>query len=131
MGSRVLLEVCVSGSNDCLMVKGMADCALYIERQLNSEWRTSIDAWARAVQAEIGGSFDYVPGAILHLYHGSRENRRYVERWTYQTDFAFDPQTDIDTDANGLLRWTEQALAEKPEMVWRVREYFALRRGDD
>lgn len=83
------------------------------------------------MQPETSGSLGYVPGAILHLYHGSRENRRYVERWTYQTDFTVDPQTDIETDANGLLRWTEQALAEKPEMVRRVGEYFALRREDD
>lgn len=126
-----LLDDCVTGGGDCLMVKGMADCTLYIERWLNPEWRTSIDAWASAVQAEIDGAFGYVPGAILHLYHGSRENRRYVERWSYQTDYAFDPQADIERDTNGLIRWTEQALAEKPEMVRRVREYFALRREDD
>lgn len=131
MDSRVLLEVCVSGSGDCLMVKGMADCTLYIERWLNPEWRTSIDAWANAVQAEITGSFGYVSGAILHLNHGSCENRRYVERWTYQTDYAFDPQQNIETDANGLIRWTDRALAEKPEMVRRVREYLALRREED
>ena len=44
----------------------------------------------------------------------------------------FDPATDLAVDRdNGLLRWTDDALRHKPEMVRKVAGYFSERKEDD
>lgn len=44
-------------------------------------------------------------GTLLHLWHGETENRRYVDRNRELAAFDFDPERDIERDANGLWRW--------------------------
>jgi len=42
----------------------------------------------------------------VHLYHGSRRNRRYVERYQIFHENAYDPVRDVEIDAEtGLLQW--------------------------
>lgn len=77
------------------------------------------------------GRIGCLDGEVVHLYHGTRENRRYQSRYRYLADHGFDPATDIERDESGLLRWTDRALREKPTMVRQVAGYFLERREDD
>jgi hypothetical protein len=127
-----LLDDCITGGGDSLMIKATTETQLFIERWLNADWKKSAEKWAEQCRVDGGVSIGYVPGAVAHLYHGKRSNRKYRERWSYLTDSDFNPGTDIETDpANGLIRWTETALREKPEMVSLVRGYFAERKEDE
>lgn len=129
---RLLLDNCPTGGGDSLVLKGLVEDELPIESYVSEGWRISIQEWAGTTRQLTRGSLGYVPGAILHLYHGSVENRRYMQRWKYLTDHNYDPHTDIEIDPeNGLLRWTDFALKTKPEMVKLVAGYFAERREDD
>lgn len=124
-------ELHITGGADCLMVKGMANCTLYIERWMTPGWLGSLERWAAATRQAVGGAFGYVPGSIQHLFHGTRENRRYADRWTYLTEHDYEPAADVAQDATGLLAWTDHALRTKAPMVRKVRGYFAQRREDD
>ncbi len=79
----------------------------------------------------VNGSIGYLPITLRHLFHGFPQDRLYRARRAYLTDDAFDPATDLEHDANGAYRWTAHALAAKPRMVERVRNYFTERRDDD
>ena len=47
--------------------------------------------------------FGYVPGTIRHYYHGSRKNRKYLERWPILVKHLYDPYKFIKHDPIGLL----------------------------
>ena len=73
-----------------------------------------------------------VPGDVVHLYHGSRQNRQYAERYKILHENAYDPIGDVEIDPEtGLLRWSGAARERKPDLVRRVAEYFEQRREDE
>lgn len=82
--------------------------------------------WSHNAIKVTGGSLGYVPGMIMHMWHGHSEDRQYVERSKCLVDYQFDPKTDIIADDNGLWRWN----TDKQAMHAKVAEYFATRRED-
>lgn len=69
----------------------------------------------------------YIPVTIQHLYHGSRENRKYVQRHEVLKANDYDPEMDVQIAKNGLLTW----CSYKPKMHQAVKEYFSGRKEDD
>jgi hypothetical protein len=58
-----------------------------------------------------------VPGDVVHLYHGSRQNRQYVERYQIFHDHAYDPARDVEIDPKtGLLQWSKPRGSES--RIW-------------
>ena len=47
--------------------------------------------------------FGYVPGIIRHHFHGSKKNRKYMERWEILVKYNYNPKVDISYDKNGLV----------------------------
>ncbi len=89
-------------------------------------------AWAIALFDPVQGSLACVPGDVVHLYHGSRQNRQYVERYKTFHDHAFDPVRDVEIDPKtGLFQWSTATRMWKPDLVRRVAEYFDRRREDE
>jgi hypothetical protein len=129
--SRGLYDAMVTGSGDSMMVAGFAGQPLPPGWQLNAAWQTQHAQWVRAIAEQTGGNIGCVRGSLLHLWHGSRANRRYHERLMILTEHGFDPNTDVQVDAGGLWSWTDDALSQKPRMIQLVRDYFGQRREDD
>ncbi|MBD3675610.1 MAG: hypothetical protein HUJ26_19025 [Planctomycetaceae bacterium] len=122
----------VTGGGDALMVKAITERLLFIEQWMNPEWIDDVAVWASQARASGGRHFGYVPGDVIHLYHGTRSKRKYRERWCYLTDHDYNPRTDIEVDPETqLLRWSEEAWRYKPEMIARVSNYFGEREEDD
>lgn len=68
----------------------------------------------------------WVPGTIIHYWHGSLESRRYRERWEILTKNNFNPVLDLDQEPNGTLHLSETGL----RLVPFLREYFIGRQED-
>jgi hypothetical protein len=49
-----------------------------------------------------GVQFGYVPGTIRHYFHGSKENRKYTERWEILINNKYDPINHIEVNGAGL-----------------------------
>jgi hypothetical protein len=45
----------------------------------------------------------YVPGVIRHYYHGSKKNRKYLERWKILVKHAYNPLVHVKLNNDGLL----------------------------
>ena len=73
-----------------------------------------------------GLEVSYVPGTILHHWHGSFENRRYRERWEILTKNNFDPCLDISVSNSGVTCLTRRGL----RLAKDLQEYFTGRRED-
>jgi len=88
----------------------------------NKYWRGWQERAMRSVKLDIG----YVPGLLLHYWHGAKRDRKYVDRWQILTRNNFDPTEDIIRDAQGL--W--QLAGNKPGLRDDIRDYFNQRNED-
>ena len=82
-------------------------------------------AWARSIYPAVRARIGYVPGRLLHLWHGETEHRRYVDRNRELAAFGFDPARDLVRSETGLWLWRRKGALHD----WAVR-YFAARRED-
>lgn len=73
-----------------------------------------------------GLEVSYVPGTILHHWHGRFEDRRYKERWEILTKNSFDPCLDISVTNSGVTCLTRKGL----RLARDLQEYFTGRRED-
>jgi hypothetical protein len=95
-------------------------------------WESQYRDWATHAFDQVRGSLACVSGDVVHLYHESRPNRQYVERYKILHENAFDPARDVEIDPEtGLLQWSVAARKRKPGLVGRVAEYFEGRQDDE
>ena len=73
-------------------------------------------------------SIDYVPGTILHSFHGSLRNRKYVERKQVLIQYQYDPVVHMTKNSAGLLVPTKEC---PPGLLQDILQYFRERNEDD
>lgn len=125
-----LRDVDPNGHGDHLMAHAMlGDWNSVCVRRLVGAvgpYAESTRRWAREFYAEVNGSLGYIPGALMHLWHGRISDRRYYTLALRLRAFGFDPDRHLRQDASGLWAWTEEAAAMEKE----YHRYFATRRED-
>jgi hypothetical protein len=80
------------------------------------------DRCERHIRRDIG----YVPGTIMHHWHGKKRDRRYVDRWKILTENHFDPRRDIRRDHQGLYLLDPDRIGLRDQ----VRSYMRARNED-
>lgn len=70
----------------------------------------------------------YTPGVIRHYFHGSKKNRKYIERWQVLVKHQYDPYKHVEVNEDGLL--VPSALCP-PELPADILNYFTERLEDD
>ena len=121
-------DACIIGGGDSVMLRaayGCFDDAVRFQH-MNGRQRTHYLAWAAAFYDAVHSNVGFVEGNLVHLWHGSREHRRYTDRYQELARFQFDPFKDIAMDDNGAWRWN----TNKSKMHESVRAYFWARRED-
>jgi hypothetical protein len=124
---RGLMDTNIAGGGDSMMV-----CAMFgwwnhpMQLRYDAEMRQSLAAWGRPLFDEVRGRVGYVPGRALHLWHGARADRRYVERIDWLNHARFDPRSDLRPGDDGLWEWS----GEKAWLREKMRAYFFDRRED-
>jgi hypothetical protein len=83
-------------------------------------------AWAEPFYDDVQGRIGYVPGNILHIWHGRWRDRDYTNRHAKLREFGFDPQTDLRLGENGCWEWA----SDKPDLHAWAMSYFARRNED-
>jgi hypothetical protein len=71
----------------------------------------------------------YIPGTLLHNFHGAKRNRFYLDRWKILTQNAYDPETDIKADWQGLWQ-LEDTDDRQIKLRDEIRQYFRARNED-
>jgi hypothetical protein len=85
--------------------------------------------WAAKVRTWSPSGVDPLDATLVHLFHGSFENREYDTRNRLLA--GFDPATDVATAGSGLAEWSDRARTERQDMIDAVSQYFSRRREDD
>lgn len=85
-----------------------------------------LSRWADAFFEDVGASVGFVEGTLFHLFHGKKEDRRYLDRLSLLVDHGFDPEGDLERTAEGAWRWRRGGT----ELARVCGEYFRARRED-
>jgi hypothetical protein len=125
-----LYDACLSGNGDHLMAHAFvgdweSEC---FRGHFDSScaFRNHFETWSRKVYELVKCRVGYVPGKVLHLWHGEHADRQYLNRGLELNAFAFDPSKDLSIDAGGCYSWS----SNKPELHRWAERYFVTRRED-
>lgn len=82
--------------------------------------------WQERAKPVIEKNIGCVDGVILHDFHGKKKDRKYQDRWQILVENAYDPDTDVEKDAQGLWALKGNKLALRDGL----RGYLAARNED-
>ena len=123
-----LCDGCILGNGDrailCAALGAFEQCTRAL--RMNGRQEQHYLAWARPYFDTVRGRIGYIPGRVLHLWHGEVADRRFGMRDQGLEAFRFDPFGDIALDAHGCWRWS----ANKKDMHAFIRRYFETRDED-
>jgi hypothetical protein len=70
----------------------------------------------------------YIPSIIKHYFHGSKKNRKYVERNNILKEISYNPFIHVTYDNNGILINTDKM---DNECLTKIKNYFYERNEDE
>lgn len=92
----------------------------------SDSYKKKLMEWQERANHVIKGNLGYIPGSVLHYWHGSKKDRGYTTRFNILIKHQYDPVLHIEKDWQGVYRWTERDY----EMHYDIQRYFASRRED-
>lgn len=146
LAGKGLYDAMIAGSGDHVMAHAFAgDFSSRCIRRIMADNEPHIAhfaRWANQVYPQVRGRLGFLPGRLLHLWHGETEHRRYVERNRELAAFGFNPERHLERDARGLWTWRRSnpglravlerlaGGARRRNMSDWAKNYFASRRED-
>ena len=121
-----LYDVGILGSGDHIMTFSLIGRGLKAVNEFSSdEYKDTIVEFEKKSK---GLRLGYIPGLIRHHYHGSKQNRKYSERWQILLKHNYNPLVHIKYDDNGIIVPTENMSKEFIDDIY---NYFAERNEDE
>jgi hypothetical protein len=126
-----LVDWAILGSADYHMAAALAgNVGMSLNHYFPRKYREMCEQWqeraVRHVLRNPSGGAGYMPGLILHHFHGSTQNRAYNQRWKLLQRTGFDPDLDLKRDWQGLWQLTDR----NRELRDGLRAYARLRDED-
>lgn len=122
-----LLDHCILGSADNHMACALIGCVdESLQPGLSPRYALLLQQWQARAERHIQRNVGYVPGTVLHHWHGSKESRRYLDRWKILISTGFDPDLDLKRDRQGPWQLTDRSV----ELRDKLRAYFRQRDED-
>jgi hypothetical protein len=93
-----------------------------ISKSYVNYWNRWQDRAERYVQRKVG----VVNGTVNHYWHGSKQHRRYQDRWKILVGDGYDPELDLKYDIQGVLQLTDRNMQLRDDVI----HYFNVRNED-
>jgi hypothetical protein len=93
-----------------------------ISKSYVNYWSRWQDRAERYVQRKVG----VVNGTVNHYWHGSKQHRRYQDRWKILVGDGYDPELDLKYDIQGVLQLTDRNMQLRDDVI----HYFNVRNED-
>jgi hypothetical protein len=123
-----LIDFSVLGSADYQMARCfIGHGRTSLPKKAHKSYHKAVSEYQRRCDEYIKGDVGVVNGTIIHDWHGSMKNRRYVERWAVLTENKFNPLKDIKRDWQGLYQLN---CPDKVGLRDGIRRYFNERNED-
>jgi len=121
------LDISVLGTADHQMAWAfVGDTEIGIHGQTSDNYKLRVQQHLEKMKSVVNGDVGVIPGLVVHSWHGTKESRRYGERWNVFIDNNFEPDFDLYRRHDGLLELTER----NPKLRDGIRRYFSLRNDD-
>jgi len=105
----MLPDWCVFSSCDRHIAAGfLGEMESTFRGELSEAYKNKCRVWGNHAHSVVRSNVGYLPGLLLHYWHGERVKRGYVDRWKLMSDFRFDPNVDIVKDHQGLYRFASK-----------------------
>jgi hypothetical protein len=95
-------------------------------RNTNRGLQAHFKAWGQSLYQTVQGQLAYVPGTILHLWHGDNADRGYSHRHRELQRLDFNPTTNLRLGSSGCWEWA----SDKPALRRWAKQLFVTRRED-
>jgi len=93
---------------------------------IHPNYRRLLMDWQHRANIHVRQNIGYVPGTVLHNWHGKKKDRRYWDRWSILKKHNFDPMRDIVRDYQGMWKLSHEGLRMRNDL----RAYFRSRNED-
>lgn len=122
-----LIDFAPLGAADNHMAKALlGQVARSYHPNITDTYKKWLNRWQNNAVKYIRRNIGYVPGLLLHNWHGKKKDRRYWDRWRILVDNNFCPESDLKRDVQGVWQLTDRSIALRDG----IRNYFA-KRGED
>jgi len=122
-----LFDTAILGSADRHMALSFIECVeKSYPKGISKGYWEALDLWQKRSKKYIRKNVGYMPGLILHQWHGKKVDRRYSDRWKILVKHQFDPEFDLKFDTQGLYQHT----GRNPQLAYDIRRYFMARHED-
>lgn len=127
-----MLDFCILGAGDWYMAHSLVGSVnvTYASDQASSSYAKKLLEYQTRCERWIKRDVGFVPGTVVHDFHGKKVNRGYSTRGRILTDNNYDPDKDIKYDTFGQLM-LETYEPRQIKMRDQIRAYFRARNEDD
>lgn len=124
-----LYDVSILGSSDHLMAWSLIGENM-IPSTMTKSYIKSLQDWQDRAERLITRDIGFVPGTVVHFFHGKKRDRRYQSRWKILSDYRFDPFLDLKRDSQGLYQLDVDGSPRMNGFRDALRDYFRSRNED-
>lgn len=122
-----LIDVAILGAGDRHMAHALiGDVKQTIHSKLSQAYAQNLIRWENRAEKFIRRNVGYVPGLLLHYWHGKKRDRKYADRWKIIIENNYDPLLDLKKDWQGLWQLTDRNFKLRDD----IRAYFRARHED-
>ena len=122
-----LFELGGMGSGDHHMALALVgEVERSVPGNVSAAYLGHLKRWQARAQHVVNGRIGYVHGTVEHRFHGSKNARGYLSRWSMFERHGFDPDTDLKRNTFGVLEWA----GNKPELEREWDLYLRSRQED-
>lgn len=113
----------IIGGGDSIMMAAFINHP-HILPNLSPDLEKDIDTWSKEINKNVKNSVSFIKrDGIIHLFHGSGQNREYVRRYQILKNSNFDPGSDLRLNEYGCWEWS----SPKKRLHYYLKEYFDSR----
>lgn len=126
-----LFDRAILGAGDrhmALAFVGRAESSFHPDT--TSDYKRSILLYQERCNVSLRRDVGYVPGTILHYWHGRKKDRRYYDRWRILVDNNYIPWKDVKYDSYGILQLHDDMTERFLKLRDSIRAYFRARNED-
>ena len=120
-------DIAPLGSGDHHMAAALVGCVdRTIHQGMQPSYKEYWHQWQERATEYIKRNVGYMPGLILHHWHGKKAQRGYIDRWKILVDNKFDHLLDLKKDIQHVWQLTNRNLKLRDQ----IRRYFLSRSED-
>lgn len=130
-GMGGLYERAILGAGDrhmALSFVGKAQCSFI--PNMNGAYVEDIMRFQERCHHTIRRDVGFVPGTILHNWHGKKKDRRYFDRWEILVNNRYHPHHDIKKDSYGVFNFHDDGSHRFLRLRDEIRHYLRQRSED-